>query len=307
MTKVLTTDNLSKKYGLLKVLNGVSLSVEKGSIFGILGPNGSGKTTTLSILLDVIPQESGSFQWFEEAPNYQNRKRIGALLETPNFYPYLSAEKNLQIAAQIKGIPYTEIEGVLKTVGLFERKNDHFETFSLGMKQRLAIASALLGNPEVLLLDEPTNGLDPQGIAEIRNLIQSVAEKGLTIILASHMLDEVEKVCSHVAIIKKGVLLVQGKVDEILSQEPMVELKAENMDALLVALKENPLFIEINVLGFEGLLQSIPAESPKHQTSPLNCATTFPPPKTAVINNKAQKNFFITIKLRKNFENSQTQ
>ena len=245
MTKVLTTDNLSKKYGLLKVLNGVSLSVEKGSIFGILGPNGSGKTTTLSILLDVIPQESGSFQWFEEAPNYQNRKRIGALLETPNFYPYLSAEKNLQIAAQIKGIPYTEIEGVLKTVGLFERKNDHFETFSLGMKQLLAIASALLGNPEVLLLDEPTNGLDPQGIAEIRNLIQSVAEKGLTIILASHMLDEVEKVCTHVAIIKKGVLLVQGKVDEILSQEPMVELKAENMDALLVALKENPLFIEI--------------------------------------------------------------
>lgn len=245
MTNILRTDKLSKKYGNLQVLNGVSLSVEKGAIFGILGPNGSGKTTTLSILLDVIPQESGTFQWFEKDSNYLNRKKIGSLLETPNFYPYLSAKKNLQIVAQIKGVPYAEIDGVLKTVGLLDRKNDNFNTYSLGMKQRLAIASALLGNPEVLLLDEPTNGLDPQGIAEIRNLIQAVAEKGLTIILASHMLDEVEKVCTHVAILKKGVLLVQGKVDEILSEDSMIELMAENTDALLQALRENPLIIEI--------------------------------------------------------------
>lgn len=245
MTNILRTDKLSKKYGNLQVLNGVSLSVEKGAIFGILGPNGSGKTTTLSILLDVIPQEAGTFQWFEKDSNYLNRKKIGSLLETPNFYPYLSAKKNLQIVAQIKGVPYAEIDGVLKTVGLLDRKNDNFNTYSLGMKQRLAIASALLGNPEVLLLDEPTNGLDPQGIAEIRNLIQAVAEKGLTIILASHMLDEVEKVCTHVAILKKGVLLVQGKVDEILSEDSMIELMAENTDALLQALRENPLIIEI--------------------------------------------------------------
>ena len=245
MTNILRTDKLSKKYGNLQVLNGVSLSVEKGAIFGILGPNGSGKTTTLSILLDVIPQESGTFQWFEKDSNYLNRKKIGSLLETPNFYPYLSAKKNLQIVAQIKGVPYAEIDGVLKTVGLLDRKNDNFNTYSLGMKQRLAIASALLGNPEVLLLDEPTNGLDPQGIAEIRNLIQTVAEKGLTIILASHMLDEVEKVCTHVAILKKGVLLVQGKVDEILSEDSMIELMSENTDALLQALRENPLIIEI--------------------------------------------------------------
>jgi ABC-2 type transport system ATP-binding protein len=244
MTNILTTTNLSKKYGNRQVLNNVSLSVEKGCIFGLLGPNGSGKTTTLSILLDIIEQDSGTFQWFEQDAHFSQRKKMGALLETPNFYGYLSAEKNLQIVADIKQIPHTDIERVLTIVDLHTRKKDAFKTYSLGMKQRLAIASTLLGKPEVLLLDEPTNGLDPQGIAEIRNLILDIASQGISIIVASHMLDEVEKICSHVAIIKNGNLLVQGKVNEILSKEPMVELKAEDMTALQTAITNNPVFFD---------------------------------------------------------------
>jgi ABC-2 type transport system ATP-binding protein len=247
MTKVLNTYNLSKKYGSLQVLKEVSLEVEKGSVFGLLGPNGSGKTTTLGILLDVIPQNAGSYEWFEQKPSHLLRKKIGAILETPNFYGYLSAERNLKIAAEIKEVPYPDIERVLKMVELFDRRKDKFKTFSLGMKQRLAIGAALLGNPEVLLLDEPTNGLDPQGIAEVRNLIVTIARQGITIILASHMLDEVEKVCSHVAIIKKGTLLVQGRVDEILGEEQILELKADNMEELHTALKEYTLIAEVKI------------------------------------------------------------
>lgn len=238
MTYVLSTNNLSKQYGKTKVLQDLSLNISKGSIFGLLGPNGSGKTTTLGILLDVIPASSGSFEWFGEAPTHESRKRIGALLETPNFLGYLSAEKNLRIAADIKGVSYSDIERVLDIVGLSERKKDAFQIYSLGMKQRLAIASALLGKPELLLLDEPTNGLDPQGISEIRELIMKVADMGVTIVLASHMLDEVEKVCSHVAIIKKGQLLVQGSVDEILGDEHIIRVSSSNMKSLEVALKK---------------------------------------------------------------------
>ncbi|MEI7420556.1 MAG: ATP-binding cassette domain-containing protein [Prolixibacteraceae bacterium] len=247
MTKVLTTDKLSKSYGKLQVLKGLSLEVEQGSVFGILGPNGSGKTTTLGILLDVIPQNSGTFQWFGQDPSHKLRKKIGAILETPNFYGYLSAERNLKISALIKEVPFSDIERVLKIVDLFERRKDKFKTFSLGMKQRLAIGAALLGNPEVLVLDEPTNGLDPQGIAEIRKLIQLVASEGITVLLASHMLDEVEKLCSHVAIIKKGTLLVQGKVSELLGDEYILELKSDNMNELYNAIKENINMIEVTL------------------------------------------------------------
>ncbi len=237
MKKVLTTQNLSKSYKSFQVLNGISLEVEEGSVFGLLGPNGSGKTTTLGILLDIIPQNSGSYSWFEQTPSHQLRKQIGSLLETPNFFGYLSAKRNLKITADIKEVDHADIDRVLKIVNLYERKKDKFKTYSLGMKQRLALAAALLGKPKVLLLDEPTNGLDPQGIAEIRELILRIAQEGVTIILASHMLDEVEKVCSHVAIIKRGSLIVQGRVDEILGDEYLLELKAEDMSKLKTLLE----------------------------------------------------------------------
>jgi len=245
MSKVLTTTALSKKYRGAYVVKDLSLEVEKGAVFGLLGPNGSGKTTTLSMLLDIIPKDTGSYQWFEEEPSHTNRKRIGSIIETPNFIAYLSAERNLKMVAEIKGTDAHDVAHVLETVRLTEYKDQPFNTFSLGMKQRLAIASALLAQPEVLLLDEPTNGLDPQGIVEIRNLLIEISKKGVTIIIASHILDEIEKICSHVAIIKRGQLLIQGKVSEILSNDCILELKANDMERLSKALKKYSLSSQI--------------------------------------------------------------
>ncbi|MCB2220799.1 MAG: ATP-binding cassette domain-containing protein [Bacteroidetes bacterium] len=238
MEKVLTISGLDKRYGKIHAVNNLSLEVEQGSVFGILGPNGSGKTTTLGIILGVVNANAGSFSWFHESNSKQNRKRIGAILEQPLFYPYLSAYRNLQIVADIKGISYDDIERVLKTVELWERKDSKFRTYSYGMKQRLAIASALLGNPEVLIFDEPTNGLDPRGIAEIRELIIQIAEQGITIILASHLLDEVQKTCSHVVVLNKGQKLFEGTVNDVLNLSNTIELSSNNLQILELALKE---------------------------------------------------------------------
>jgi len=235
---VLQTKELTKKYGSLTALDEFTLNIPKGTVYGILGPNGSGKTTTLALVLNVLKQNRGTYHWFDETePNHISRRRIGSILETPNFYPYLSAEKNLKIAAKIKKVEESDIDRVLRMVGLAERRDDKYSTFSLGMKQRLSIASALLGEPEVLLLDEPTNGLDPQGISEIRQLIIDVAKRGITVIIASHLLDEVEKVCTHVAIIKKGKLLAQGQVEEILSDDNILELKSDDLSQLYITLQ----------------------------------------------------------------------
>ncbi len=228
MESVLSIKNLTKKYGRLTAVNNLSLEVSKGQVFGILGPNGSGKTTTLGILLDVINKSSGEFAWFGKPASKEMRKKIGAILETPIFYPYLSAAKNLQIVAEIKGADKSNIEPVLKKVELLDRKDDKFRTFSLGMKQRLSIASALLCDPEVMILDEPTNGLDPQGIAEIRELIKQIANEGKTIILASHLLDEVQKVCTHFCVLKKGNLIHVGSVDEVSKGASSVEIMADS-------------------------------------------------------------------------------
>lgn len=243
---ILTVNDLSKNYGSIKALDGVSFEVPQGSVFGILGPNGSGKTTLLGIVMNVLNATSGSFAWNkEQASDAQIRKQIGTLLETPNFYHYLSAEDNLKIAAKIKGRGLDDISDVLKTVNLYERKDSKFNTYSLGMKQRLAIASTLLGNPDVLVFDEPANGLDPAGIAEIRELIKSLSKKGKTIIMASHILDEVEKVCTHVAIIQRGVLKAVGSVEEILattsvnlSSNTMVQISATDLVLLQSVLKK---------------------------------------------------------------------
>lgn len=229
---ILTVNNLTKNYGSLQALKDVSFKVPEGVTFGILGPNGSGKTTLLATIIDIIRPTSGSYQLFDGNPDREARRRIGTLLETPNFYHYLNAEENLLIAASIKNKGKEDIEKVLKIVNLYERRFHKFRTYSLGMKQRLAIASCLLGDPEVLIFDEPTNGLDPSGIAEIRQLMRDLNKRGKTIIMASHLLDEVEKVCTHVAILKRGNLITSGEVREILANEDAVELSAANMQQL---------------------------------------------------------------------------
>ena len=239
---VLSIHQLSKRYGRIQAVNQLSLEVRRGQVFGILGPNGSGKTTTLGMVLDLVRSDSGTYTWFNEKPSKECRKRIGAVIETPNFFPYLSAAKNLEIVAQVKGFTYSDIDRVLTLNGLFERRLDRFRTFSFGMKQRLAVASALLNQPEVLILDEPTNGLDPQGIAQIRNLVQQVALEGFTIILASHLLDEVQKICSHVAVLNKGNILFSGEVSKVLAVADSLEISSNDNEALKSALAKHPHF-----------------------------------------------------------------
>ena len=247
MEPILSIEGISKSYGNIQALKNVSYEVPQGAVFGLLGPNGSGKTTMLSIILDILKANSGTFKWFGNPGSPETRKRIGSLLETPNFYHYLSAVDNLKITSAISGRGNDQaIEDVLKVVKLYERRNSRFSTYSLGMKQRLAIGAALLGNPEVLLFDEPTNGLDPVGIAEIRELIKVLAKQGKTIIMASHLLDEVEKVCTHVAIMKRGKLLAAGPVNEVLANEDIVELASENSLKLKSVLETFPGYLSIS-------------------------------------------------------------
>jgi len=229
---VLKISHLSKNYGNIQAVRDVSFEVKKGEVYGILGPNGSGKTTTLAVVLGIINANGGSYQWFDEPFTKLARRRIGSLIETPNFYPYLTLWENLKIVATIKDANEEEINYALGVANLLKRKHTKFGHLSLGMKQRMSIASVLVGNPEVLVLDEPTNGLDPEGFAEVRNIIQSQAKEGKTIIIASHILDEVEKVCSHVAILKSGEIVANGKVGELLSSEETVFIQSENLDKL---------------------------------------------------------------------------
>jgi ABC-2 type transport system ATP-binding protein len=237
---VLSIRGITKHYGRIKAVNQLSVDVHKGQVFGLLGPNGSGKTTTLSIILGLLSSNGGSFTWFGQPPSKESRKQIGSVIESPNFYPYLTSSQNLRVIADIRGQSPSDIERVLKLVDLFHRKDDKFRTYSFGMKQRLAVASALLGNPEVLILDEPTNGLDPQGIAQIRELIRMIAREGITIILASHLLDEVQKICSHVAVLDKGKTLFDGEVSEVLSVSDSFELGSPDLAKLEQMLKNHP-------------------------------------------------------------------
>ncbi len=228
METILSLKNLDKKYGAVHAVNDLSFDIQRGNVYGILGPNGSGKSTTLGIILNVVNKTSGSFSWFDGGVSTHDAlKRVGAIIERPNFYPYMTATQNLKLICKIKGVAYDKIDEKLKVVNLFERRNHKFKTYSLGMKQRLAIASALLNDPEILILDEPTNGLDPQGIHEIRKIIKKIASDGTTILLASHLLDEVEKVCSHVVVIREGVKLYSGRVDAMTASKGLFELKTD--------------------------------------------------------------------------------
>ena len=247
MQTILTVTNLTKKFGHLTAVKNLSFTIEKGNVYGILGPNGSGKSTTLGIVLNVVNTTSGSFSWFDGASStHEALKKVGAIIERPNFYPYMTAIENLKLVCKIKEVPNSRIEEKLTMVGLWERKDSKFKTFSLGMKQRLARASALLNNPEILILDETTNGLDPQGIHQIRELIKKIASEGTTILLASHLLDEVEKVCSHVVILRKGENLYDGTVDGMLASNGFFELRATDMQALKNVLESSEEFMRID-------------------------------------------------------------
>ncbi|HKL66506.1 MAG TPA: ABC transporter ATP-binding protein [Bacteroidales bacterium] len=254
---ILETSNLSKSYGPIKAADSISLSVEKGTAFGLLGPNGSGKTTTLGIVMSVLRPDNGSFKWFDREPEPALYKRIGSLIEVPNFFNYLSLRRNLEVIARIRETDMGEIDRVLDHTGLLKRASSRFDTLSLGMKQRLALASALLGNPEVLVLDEPANGLDPEGIAEVRKIIIEQKTLGKTIIMASHILDEVEKVCSHVTILKKGSTLASGKVDELLVSDQVIVVDSGDNEALKKGLQEKGLVKSAEIK--DGMLELVAA------------------------------------------------
>ncbi|MDI6032817.1 ATP-binding cassette domain-containing protein [Flavobacterium sp. LB2P84] len=241
METILSIKNLNKRYGALQALKNVSFDIHKGNVYGILGPNGSGKSTTLGIVLNVVNKTSGEYSWFSGSmETHEALKKVGAIIERPNFYPYMTAKENLELVCKIKGINYSKVNEKLELVGLVDRQNSKFSTFSLGMKQRLAIASALLNDPEILILDEPTNGLDPQGIHQIRDIIKQIASKGTTILLASHLLDEVEKVCTHVLVLRKGEILYTGLVDGMSANEGFFELQADETENLILAIKTHP-------------------------------------------------------------------
>jgi ABC-2 type transport system ATP-binding protein len=250
LESILTINNLTKKFGYLTAVKDLSFTINKGNVYGILGPNGSGKSTTLGVVLNVVNKTSGDFHWFDGNTSTHNAlKKVGAIIERPNFYPYMTARQNLKLVCKIKEVDSNKIDEKLKLVDLFERRDSKFSTFSLGMKQRLAIASALLNDPEILILDEPTNGLDPKGIHQIREIIKEIAKSGTTILLASHLLDEVEKVCTHVVVLRKGEKLYSGRVDEMISSYGFFELKCDKQKELVKFLEDNKSIEKVKVVG----------------------------------------------------------
>ena len=241
MQTILTLNNLTKKFGSLTAVDNLSLKINKGFVYGILGPNGSGKSTTLGMLLNIVNKTDGNYHWFDgSGTTHRALKKVGAIIERPNFYPYMTARQNLNLVCKIKNVPNHKIKEKLEIVGLVNRSDYKFSTFSLGMKQRLAIASALLNDPEILILDEPTNGLDPQGIYQIREIIKKIAANGTTILLASHLLDEVEKVCTHVLILREGKSLYSGSVENMIASHGFFTLQSDNLDLLKKVLEEHP-------------------------------------------------------------------
>tara|TARA_B110000483_G_scaffold70282_1_gene87753 strand:+ start:2164 stop:3063 length:900 start_codon:yes stop_codon:yes gene_type:complete len=239
MKNILKTYGLSKTYGNHNAVKDLNITIPKSSVFAILGPNGSGKSTTLGMLLQSLKPSAGHFEWFDKKPESNDLKEIGAMLEQPKFYMHLNAMDNLFIVARIKKVPYDGIEESLKKVGLFDRRFDTVKSYSMGMKQRLGIAAAIFHGPKALILDEPTNGLDPEGINDVRNLIIDLSKDGLSIILASHLLNEVEMVSSHVCILSKGICVYQGSMSELKkTNEKIFQLGSSNLENLRIALLE---------------------------------------------------------------------
>lgn len=242
-TPVIETTGLTKRFGYKTAVDGISFTVERGQIFGFLGPNGSGKTTTIGMLLGIINATAGSFRLLGEGSRrglHRVRQRVGATLETPNFYPYLSGRDNLRIVANVKRVPESKIVEVLDAVGLADRAKDRFRTYSLGMKQRLALAATMLGDTDLVILDEPANGLDPEGMREIREIILRLHEQGRTIFLSSHLLWEVERTCTHVAIIKNGRIIRQASVSEMTAGTVTAGLRGGDAETLLAIVGDYP-------------------------------------------------------------------
>lgn len=237
-------ENLTKRFGSFTAVDAMSFSVPHGSVFGFLGPNGAGKTTTIGMMLGLVPPDGGSVEIF----GYDIRRslsqvlhRTGAIVEQPAFYPYLSGRKNLELVASLRGIEEQErVEELLETVGLTERADANFGGYSMGMKQRLGLASVLVGDPRLLILDEPTSGLDPAGQREIRELIRNLAKEGRTVLLSSHQLNEVQEICSHVAIIDRGKLAVTGPIGEIIGEGRALEIGVDRPAEALELLRSWP-------------------------------------------------------------------
>lgn len=214
---VVETQGLTKRYGQrILAVDGLSLHVRRGEVYGFLGPNGAGKTTTLRMLLGLISPTAGSARVLGKAPGAPSGlARVGALVESPAFYPYLSGRDNLRVVARYSGVPESTIEPALEQVELTDRARDRFKTYSLGMKQRLGVAAALIKNPDLLILDEPTNGLDPAGMADMRGLIRDLGRGERTVLLSSHLLGEVEQICDRVGVVQHGKLVAEGTVAEL--------------------------------------------------------------------------------------------
>ena len=229
---VIQTDGLTKRYGNVLAVDNLSMEVRRGHVYGLLGPNGSGKTTTMGLLLGLLRPTSGTFSLFGSNDGHEESlRRVGAITETPSFYPYLSGLQNLKYFQIISGSgPESELEGLIDRVGLAGRGGDLFRTYSLGMKQRLGIAYALLGDPDLIFLDEPTNGLDPEGMIEIRELIRSLGNDNRTVLLSSHLLHEVEQICDSVTIISKGRLIAQGEVSQLVSTAGSERVRTKTTD-----------------------------------------------------------------------------
>ena len=229
---VIQTDGLTKNFGKITAVDDLSMEVRRGRVYGLLGPNGSGKTTTMGMLLGVLKPTAGSFRLFGSTERHEESlRRIGAIIESPAFYPYMSGRQNLEYFQFIsgRGSP-KDIDDLLATVGLTGRGDDRFRTYSLGMKQRLGIAYALLGDPEIVCLDEPTNGLDPEGMIQVRELIRSLGGGNRTVLLSSHLLHEVEQVCDSVTIISRGKLVVQGDVSELVRSAKGEQVRVKTTD-----------------------------------------------------------------------------
>ena len=229
---VIRTDGLTKRYGKIVAVDGLSMEVRRGHVYGLLGPNGSGKTTTMGMLLGLVRPTSGSFNLFGSSDGHRDAlRRIGSVVETPAFYPYLSGRQNLAYFQGIsgRGEP-SELDELLERVGLASRGGDRFQTYSLGMKQRLGLAYAMLGDPELLFLDEPTNGMDPEGMAEVRELVRGLGTGGRTVLLSSHLLHEVEQVCDSVTIISRGRLIAQGAVADLLRARRREQVRVKTTD-----------------------------------------------------------------------------